>query len=164
MQRGGADKHYTSATRSNVEEFQRAVGLHPTGAFDAKTMAAMRKAAREKHRGVEGPGQKSKAVARNERRLSRAGYKTRTDGVYDEKTAKAAGKWGHDFGVKVKRGLLGKSAQKALGNQWKKTESLERDLKAVHEHPGKVDGKYTHQTQKAVDHFRKKHHLGGVGH
>jgi peptidoglycan hydrolase-like protein with peptidoglycan-binding domain len=161
------EKQYTKNTQQAVESFQRAVGLHPTGALDTKTMNAMRRAARAKHRGVEAPGQKSAGIATNERRLERQGYATRTDGVYDQGTAKAAASFNHDEAIapksKVARGLMGKLAQTALAGASHDTKSMQQELKEMHFQPGNVDGEYTNKTQAAVDAFRRKHHMSGVG-
>ncbi len=117
---GTVDKHLTANTVVAVKQFQKSVGLKPTGALDAHTLKAMRKAARLKHKGVQARGQHSKAIKATERRLKHLGYKVgKVDGTFDKKTAEAVREFKKDEGMKVRRGILGAHGRKLLAEEAK---------------------------------------------
>src|SRR5688572_5279643 len=115
---GVVDRTYTQNTQAAVMSFQQAVGLDPTGNLDTRTMNALRRAAKQKNRGVMGPGQASERIKTIEKRLKRLGHDPgQIDGVYDQDTARAVHRFKRDQGMKgahVKRGLLGKEGRQEL--------------------------------------------------
>jgi peptidoglycan hydrolase-like protein with peptidoglycan-binding domain len=150
--------------------------------LDARVTTA---AAREHDDGTRGfgVGSRGKSVEYVQQHLRAAGFDPkRQDGVFDERTAGALKQYQRRADLPVTgrvdsttwRGLRNatmeaKSAtspHQTLNERSTEVKRTERMLREAGHNPGKVDGRYTEQTERAVDAFRRKHDMNsgdGVG-
>lgn len=149
--------------------------------MDARVAAAAGKEHRDGTVGIGEGSSRSKVVKTVQEHLRAAGYSPkRTDGVFDERTRGAleqfqrrsdlpvTGRVDERTWNKLKNATMeakdGFSPTQREGERSAAVLRSERQLKKLGYNPGKVDGLYTDATQRAVDKFRDKKHLGGEGH
>ncbi len=123
---------------------------------------------------------RSKVVKTVQQHLKAAGYDPqRTDGRFDERTRGALEAFQRRSGLpetgrvdgrtwnKLKNATMeSKGAFDPTQREGERSDAVrasEKLLKKLGYNPGKVDGLYTEATQRAVDEFRKKKHLGSIG-
>jgi peptidoglycan hydrolase-like protein with peptidoglycan-binding domain len=129
-----------------------------------------------------GEGSKGRSVSIVQRHLRAAGFDPKhTNGVFDERTAgmvkelqrksglPATGRVDERTWNALKSSTIEAknnnptSPHQSVGERSSAVKNTERMLKDLGFKTGKVDGLYTENTQKAVDAFRRKKGLGGVG-
>lgn len=127
-----------------------------------------------------GEGSRGPSVRWVQKHLRAAGYDPKhTNGVFDERTRGMVEQFQRrsDLPVtgrvdsatfrKLRHATLESKGSfdppQRLGERSGSVKRTEQMLKYLGYHPGKVDGTYTAQTQKAVDAFRRKRHLGSLG-
>lgn len=131
-----------------------------------------------------GVGDRGPAVATIQRHLRSAGFDPKsTRGVFDERTAgmvrefqsgsglEPSGKVGFGTWKKLRNAQMEAKSGKAfatsptqdIGERSGAVKKTEQMLKKLGFNPGAVDGTYDSRTQRALDRFRKTHHVGGRG-
>jgi len=115
-----------------------------------------------------------------QKHLRAAGYDPqRVDGVFDDRTEGMVKEFQRKSGLpasgrvdvatwsKLQRATMETRSptapRQSEGERSAAVKHTEKLLREVGAKPGKVDGIYTEATQQAVDRFRRKHHLKGVG-
>lgn len=126
-------------------------------------------------------GSRGASVATVQRHLRSAGFDPqRTDGRFDERTEGALKQFQRRAGLAPSGVVDGRtwnrlrrsqmeakgptSPSQREGERSSAVKNTERMLKKLGFNPGKVDGLYTDATQRAVDRFRRKEDVGGIGH
>ncbi len=130
-----------------------------------------------------GVGTRGKNVEYVQQHLKAAGFDPeRTSGVFDDRTAGALRNYQRREGIAqtgrvdkttwrhLKRATLeaknGTDPKQMEGERSGAVRQTEELLKKLGHSPGSVDGRYTESTERAVDRFRRKHHMDqadGVG-
>ncbi len=120
---GKVDGKLSPRSRKELERFQSAWGMEPTGELDKKTFDKLRmtQTRMNHHKHAVGIGQRGARVLNAEKRLRRLGYDTgKVDGVFDRNTASAVKELKRDQdNLDSKSGILGKTAARVLANESK---------------------------------------------
>lgn len=179
------DGKFDSRTRAALEAFQKKSGLSPSGRVNARTWKQLSKAtfeAKDATSPAQRLGEKSAAVKRSENVLRKLGYKSvKADGLFDAATKKAVRKFEKKFPGMGSDGAIGEGQLKRMkqvlhakedpgsgpllrkGFSGKPVKALEQRLKRMGFNPGKIDGKFSAATAKAVKRFQKAFALGSDG-
>ena len=147
--------------------------------LDARVAEAASRTNAEGLRGF-GTGSRGKSVEYVQQHLRAAGFDPkRQDGVFDERTAGALRNYQRREGIPQsgrvdpltwrhlqKATLEAKTAtdpRQTIGERSHAVKETEKLLNKLGFDPGQVDGRYTENTQRALDRFRRRRHLRGVG-
>lgn len=158
---GKVDGRLTERSRQELEKFQRAWGLEPTGELDRATFKKLKHTSDRMgdHKQSVGIGQRGARVLNAEKRLRRLGYDTgKVDGVFDRQTADAVKALKRDQdNLDSNSGILGGTAQRVLR---KESKALNHDAYRRRVKPTKADRRKDQAVGEAA---RRRHANGEVG-